>query len=325
MQNTVQQHEYYSLTLISYTGDRIALLRKVRNILNCSLEIGKKFLGTTNTVILYTNTEAQANNIKTRMAQIGIQIEVAKITLSNKPYDLYPDCRGNSLESTKGKSKFITLVLCFFLGWCGMHKFYLKEKSAWLYFLFFWTGLPALFAIWDFLTILISLIPEQEDRLNKVLEDNSFEATKIIEIKRDVLIIFDDSKNKIMFYYDNLSTTPEIKIIDYKDILDVELCTDGNSKLQGRGMLSAVGAYTFGITGAIIGTVAGDRKVLESATSIVVNIQVSNLQNPLISVVFLDREVEKSNSDYREAISNAQNFIATLTYAKNKAKKTVEQ
>lgn len=230
------------------------------------------------------------------------------------------------------KNKTLALALCFFLGWCGGHKFYLRKDSAWLYLIFFWTAIPALLSIWDFIVILLfdtdCLATNQADRLGKVLEENSFEVSKVIKIKEDTLILFDDKKNDIMFFYDNPYATPQSKIIHYDDIIDFELCTDGNSRLQGRGIASFAGAVitdTLGLSpgaGAVIGSVAGDRKVLQTVNSIIVNIQINDLQNPFITVVFLDREVDKEDSDYQKALLGAKNFIATLAYAKNKVQKT---
>lgn len=230
------------------------------------------------------------------------------------------------------KSKTIALALCLFLGWCGGHKFYLRKDSAWLYLIFFWTGIPALIAIWDFIIILFCntdcLATNREDRLQKVLSEYAFENSKMIEVNNDLLILFDDKKNKMMFFYDNPYAQPEVKIINYDDIIDYELCTKGNSKLQGRGIASFTGAVitdTLGLSpvaGAVIGSVSGDRKMLQSVNSIIVNLQINNLQNPFITVTFLDREVDKSDSDYRKALLSAQNFIATLAYAKNKRPKT---
>lgn len=237
-------------------------------------------------------------------------------------------CRLNRTQ----KSKTLALALCLFLGWCGGHKFYLRKSSAWLYLIFFWTGIPALVSIWDFIIILLcntdSLATNREERLQKALSEFAFENSKMIEIKDDLLILFDDKKNKMMFFYDNPYAHPEVKIITYSDIIDYELCTDGNSKLQGRGIASFAGAVitdTLGLSpvaGAVIGSVSGDRKMLQSVNSIIVNLQINNLQNPFITVIFLDREVDKSDSDYRKALLSAQNFIATLAYAKNKGQKT---
>lgn len=61
----------------------------------------------------------------------------------------------SSTTSKKGASaikvnKVIYLLITFFLGGIGIHKFYIKKNTAGiLYFLFCWTGIPALLAIYD--------------------------------------------------------------------------------------------------------------------------------------------------------------------------------
>jgi len=57
------------------------------------------------------------------------------------------------------KSKGLAMTLCFFFGWMGAHKFYLREYfSGSLYLIFFWTLIPLLGAIMDF--ILLFLTPK---------------------------------------------------------------------------------------------------------------------------------------------------------------------
>lgn len=49
------------------------------------------------------------------------------------------------------KTKGLALVLCFFLGGLGVHKFYLGRTGAGvMYLLFCWTLIPALLAWIDF-------------------------------------------------------------------------------------------------------------------------------------------------------------------------------
>ena len=53
------------------------------------------------------------------------------------------------------KSKGLALTLCFFLGWMGAHEFYLRKYfSGSLYLIFFWTFIPLLLSILDFIIIL---------------------------------------------------------------------------------------------------------------------------------------------------------------------------
>ncbi|HBM96097.1 TPA: hypothetical protein DD394_00830 [bacterium UBP9_UBA11836] len=53
-------------------------------------------------------------------------------------------------------NKVIYLLITFFLGGLGIHKFYAgKSMAGWLYLLFSWTGIPTLLAIYDFVVGLL--------------------------------------------------------------------------------------------------------------------------------------------------------------------------
>ncbi len=53
---------------------------------------------------------------------------------------------------TPSVNKVIYLVLVFFLGYIGIHKFYAgKTLAGVLYLLFCWTGIPAILALIDFI------------------------------------------------------------------------------------------------------------------------------------------------------------------------------
>lgn len=54
------------------------------------------------------------------------------------------------------KNKTIAILLTFFLGGLGIHKFYLGHNLAGiLYLVFSWTFIPALLAILDFISLLL--------------------------------------------------------------------------------------------------------------------------------------------------------------------------
>ncbi|MDC0834289.1 putative membrane protein [Geitlerinema sp. FC II] len=54
------------------------------------------------------------------------------------------------------KNKAIAALLAFFLGFLGIHKFYLGQNfSGILYLILSWTGIPAILAIFDFLGLLL--------------------------------------------------------------------------------------------------------------------------------------------------------------------------
>lgn len=53
------------------------------------------------------------------------------------------------------KNKFTAIVLAFFLGGLGIHKFYLGNSAQGiLYLIFCWTFIPALLAFFDFFGLL---------------------------------------------------------------------------------------------------------------------------------------------------------------------------
>ncbi len=62
------------------------------------------------------------------------------------------------------KNKSIAILLTFFLGGLGIHKFYLGNNVAGLlYFLFSWTFIPAILAIFD----LVGLVLISEEAFNR--------------------------------------------------------------------------------------------------------------------------------------------------------------
>lgn len=69
--------------------------------------------------------------------------------LINVKAEICPKCGVRQMASpvssnvVPAKSKFVAGMLGMFLGWLGIHKFYLgKGNQGLLYLLFFWTGIP---------------------------------------------------------------------------------------------------------------------------------------------------------------------------------------
>ena len=55
------------------------------------------------------------------------------------------------------KSKGLAMTLCFFLGWLGVHKFYLRKYfSGSLYLLFSLTGIHLFLSVLDFVIMLLT-------------------------------------------------------------------------------------------------------------------------------------------------------------------------
>jgi hypothetical protein len=74
-----------------------------------------------------------------------------------------------------------------------------------------------------------------------------------------------------------------------------------------------VGALTFGIAGAIVGS-SGKRKTESTCSNMTVRILVNDLQDPQIDVVFVSSEISKKSVLYKEKQKQAQELIATLNY-----------
>ena len=77
--------------------------------------------------------------------------------------------KGNTM-----KTKSTAILLCFFGGGLGIHKFYLGENVAGiLYLLFCWTCIPALIAFVEFFGLIIMSDTEFNTKYNKGLASAS--------------------------------------------------------------------------------------------------------------------------------------------------------
>jgi TM2 domain-containing membrane protein YozV len=63
-----------------------------------------------------------------------------------------------------GKSKMTTLILCFFFGYLGVHRFYTGHTKTGIIQLFTAGGL-GIWAIWDFIMILLGKFQDGDGRL----------------------------------------------------------------------------------------------------------------------------------------------------------------
>lgn len=101
------------------------------------------------------------------------------------------------------KDKAVAIILTFFLGSFGIHKFYLGHNFAGvMYLIFCWTFIPALLSIFDFLGLVLmtdqvfnaqynnsSILPSQADNITtltklKILYDQGIITADEYEEKR---------------------------------------------------------------------------------------------------------------------------------------------
>lgn len=65
------------------------------------------------------------------------------------------------------RSKGVAALLAFFLGWIGIHKFYLgKGGQGLLYLIFCWTAIPAIIAFIEFIMYLVMSQDEFDRKYN---------------------------------------------------------------------------------------------------------------------------------------------------------------
>lgn len=65
------------------------------------------------------------------------------------------------------KQKIVAVVLCWFFGWIGAHKFYLGQGGLGIFYvLFFWTGIPAVVAFIEFFILLFMAEPDFDRQFN---------------------------------------------------------------------------------------------------------------------------------------------------------------
>ena len=71
-------------------------------------------------------------------------------------YQPLPPPVGAKRRPPQHRSKLVAALFALFLGWFGMHRFYLgRATSGFLYLLFFWTLIPAFMALGEAIRLLL--------------------------------------------------------------------------------------------------------------------------------------------------------------------------
>lgn len=111
-------------------------------------------------------------------------------------------------------------------------------------------------------------------------------------------------------------------IIEFKDIINYEVYEDGNSVVKGSVGRALIGGAFFGLTGAIIGS-SGKRKVSNYCYSLKLLIRINDIDNPQIEITFINSQVEKDSSTYKNCIKSLQEISSYFEYMINS--KTLEK
>ena len=108
------------------------------------------------------------------------------------------------------KNKTSAILLCFFLGWIGIHKFYLGQTSAGvLYLIFSVTGIPFIISYVELIILIIMSEDEFNGRYNNSTT-NTGRQNVVININTDPSAI----ERKEKKYDDKGDITKEIEELD---------------------------------------------------------------------------------------------------------------
>jgi len=158
-------------------------------------------------------------------------------------------------------------------------------------------------------------------KMNKLVADNGFIINKEILVadiyfkKNGITKFLVDVENKqfAIASYNHLKNEFGLVKYNYSELINFNLFENGTSQIAGRGLAATGGALLFGISGAIIGSIAGDKKIKNICNELSIKIQVNNLQTPLLSLVLLKNSL-KTSPEYIKAKEDADQIIATLSY-----------
>ena len=126
---------------------------------------------------------------------------------------------------------------------------------------------------------------------------------------------FDETLNRICLI-NGYGSFIETRIMEYSDILSVELFEDGVSMTKtSRGSQlggALLGGVVFGPLGAVIGGLSGSKKSEDKVKRLDLRMAVNDTANPVHDVNFLNIEVKKSSMIYKAARNNAGHWSAII-------------
>ena len=122
------------------------------------------------------------------------------------------------------KDRTVAILICFFVGFCGIHKFYLGKNTAGiLYFVFSWTCIPAILAFFDFLGLCFmserefSAVYNYLGGSNTVEQSSSYPVTPTKSTKEATSTLYDLKK----LHDDGIITAEEYEVKRRKMLDDI--------------------------------------------------------------------------------------------------------
>lgn len=196
-----------------------------------------------------------------------------------------------------------------------------------------------IFYIWIESVKFAKKLKKYQTESDKYLKNKNFSFSKRIPIdignQNKLEFIIDDNKKqfallsckpKTSFLSDEELISEEnfsMNIFNFSDMINFELLLDNDEVLQGRGLAATGGALLFGAAGAVIGS-SGQRKVLKTNRSIVINIYLNKIDCPVITINFptVIRNDFSSVQYYDLQLQQAKTLQGVLYYIEQQNKNT---
>lgn len=102
------------------------------------------------------------------------------------------------------------------------------------------------------------------------------------------------------------------KEIPFDSILGAEIYEDGSAVMSGGLGSAAVGGALFGSTGAVVGAIAGKKKVSNNCEKLQILVKVNDLGDPIQYIDIISVRTSKNSSAYTNAVELAQKITAAL-------------
>ncbi|MMZ54734.1 hypothetical protein D1872_165610 [compost metagenome] len=166
------------------------------------------------------------------------------------------------------------------------------------------------------------------DRINEILKEVEAKGLHIsqhhISFNVRSCLAFDEENKKFCFIYgDPVSMGYNVKIVDYKDILESEIIEDNvqvmkTSRSSQIGGALAGGALAGGV-GAIIGGLSGKQTTSNNKTrKLDLKVTIADTRNPVINFSLLNlpgEGISKHSSIYETEIKSAQHWHGLISVA----------
>lgn len=113
-------------------------------------------------------------------------------------------------------------------------------------------------------------------------------------------------------FMDKYGTPLETRVVNFGNLLSYELIEDGETITSGGLGAAALGALTFGIGGAIVGSVVGSKKSRGTCSQLEIKLTLNKLEDPVKYIVFNKTAIPRSGIIYKELKLQANECLALL-------------